>query len=87
MVQPGENVCLALEPSSPLGIRGESVWQDVDRHVAPQLGVTRAKHLAHPAGPEHAGHFVGAYASADADHGPGFYSPACLSGDARLAVA
>ena len=35
--------------AQPLGIEREGGRQDLDRHIAPQLRIARAIHLAHPA--------------------------------------
>ena len=40
---------LALEPRQRVGIRGQRLRQDLDRHVASQLRVPRPIHLSHPA--------------------------------------
>jgi 1,6-anhydro-N-acetylmuramate kinase len=68
MIQRGKHMRLAVESRATLGIRGQSVWEDLDGHVAPQLGIPRPIHLAHATGTETAGDFVRTDARADADH-------------------
>ena len=51
-----------LEPRKPILIRRERLWQDFDRDVALEPGVTRAVDLAHAAFAEQRGDFVGAEA-------------------------
>ena len=51
MVERGEHLRFALEPGESFGVAGEGVRQDLDRDVAIQLGIARAIHLAHAAGP------------------------------------
>jgi hypothetical protein len=43
----------ALEPRQALGMRCKPGRQDLDRHVAPELGISRAIDLAHAASPKH----------------------------------
>ena len=45
----GEHLGLALEPREVLGIFGEALRQNLDRHLAAQLRVARAIDLAHAA--------------------------------------
>ena len=40
---------LALEPRQVIGVIRQRRGQHLDRHLAIQLGVARAVHLAHPA--------------------------------------
>lgn len=47
MVQGGQRLRLALEALQPLGVRGHLGRQDLQGHVAAELGVRRAINLAH----------------------------------------
>jgi hypothetical protein len=58
MIERGERLGLALESGEPIGIGGERVGQDLDRHVAIQLRVAGFVDLAHAAGADSAGDFV-----------------------------
>jgi hypothetical protein len=49
MLQAGQGPRLALEPGLALGIARELGRQDLDRHVAAELRVAGAEHLAHAA--------------------------------------
>src|SRR4029434_8198928 len=49
MIQAGQHTGLSLEASQPISIRGKRLRQYLDRHVAPEPGVTGAIHLAHSA--------------------------------------
>ena len=60
MVQRGEHFGFALETRQPFGVVCESFRQDLDRDVALEVGVGRAVHLAHAAGANLAGDFIGA---------------------------
>ena len=50
VVQQGQGPGFALEPRDAIRVGGERHWQDLDRDVAPQLGIARAIHLAHATG-------------------------------------
>ena len=60
MVQRRERPRLALEPHQPVGVGGERVGQDLERHVASELGVAGAIDLPHAAGAERRHDLVGA---------------------------
>ena len=47
VVERGQQLRLALEAGEPVGVGGEGRWQELDRHVAAELRVGRAVHLAH----------------------------------------
>jgi hypothetical protein len=49
MVKGREQFRFALKPREPIMIRGERGRKDLDRDLAFQLCVRRAKHLPHPA--------------------------------------
>jgi len=49
MVQRSEDVSFTREPCEALGILGERVWQNLERHVASELRVPRSIHFTHPA--------------------------------------
>ena len=55
MVERREHLRLAREARDALGVAGEALREDLQRDVAPELGVSRAIHLAHAASPERAG--------------------------------
>ena len=48
-----------LEAMHAAGIRRERLRDQLDRHVAPETRITRAVHIAHPAGAEPAGDLYG----------------------------
>ena len=54
----GQNLGLACEPRHAVGVLGEPVGNDLDGHLAAQLGVGGAVHLAHTAFPELSGDAV-----------------------------
>ena len=64
MIERCEQSGFAFEARHAIGVRGERRRQDLQRDVALQLGVARAIHLAHPAGPEGAEDLVDADAGA-----------------------
>ena len=69
MIQRGQNLGFALEPRHALGVGGEGFGQDFQRHVAAQLRVARAIHLAHPARANLIEGFIGAdFRSANQRH-------------------
>ncbi len=47
MVQRGERPGFALEARQPVSVVRERLGEDLDRHIAPELGVARAIDLAH----------------------------------------
>ena len=49
MVQRGEPLGFPLKPGQTIGIGGEQICQDFDRHLAVELGILRAIDLAHAA--------------------------------------
>ncbi len=59
VVQRREDLGFALEASQPLGVVGEQVGQDLERHVAVELGVAGAVDLTHAAGADLGGDGVG----------------------------
>jgi len=48
VIQRCQGLCLAVESRQPLGVLREGCGQSFDCHVAIQLRVARAIHLAHP---------------------------------------
>lgn len=64
MVEGRQRLRLALEAHQAIGIAGNRFGQHLQRHVAIELGVAGAIHLAHPAGSEQGDHVVGADAGA-----------------------
>ena len=50
VIQGRQHTGLALEARQPLGMVGKRAREDLDGHVAPELRVARAVHLAHAAG-------------------------------------
>jgi hypothetical protein len=58
MVQRGQCPRFALEACQSLGIVGKGVRENLDRDVAPEVGVDRAPHLPHAAGADRGGHFI-----------------------------
>ena len=52
MIERGKDLRLALESRHALAILRECFGQNLQRHVAIELGVARAPHLSHPARPE-----------------------------------
>ena len=59
VIQRGEQLRLALETPQPLRPSSEGVRQDLDCHVPIELAIAGPIHLAHPAGAEQGGDFVG----------------------------
>jgi len=51
VVERCERACLALEAHQTVGIVGERLWQDLQRHVAVEPRIARAIHLAIPPSP------------------------------------
>jgi hypothetical protein len=64
MIQTGQDARFSLEASQPIGIGGKRLRQDLDRHVAPEPGVTGPVHLAHPADTDPFVHEIHAKATA-----------------------
>ena len=64
MIQRRERLRFAREPRQPVGVAGEGVGQDLQRDIAIELRIARAKHLAHAAGADLGGDFVGTEAGA-----------------------
>ena len=58
VVEGGEHRRLAPEAVEPLRVRGHLGRQDLERHLAAELGVGGAPHLSHPAGAERFGDAV-----------------------------
>ena len=52
VVQRGQGLGFALEPREAIRVGGERHGENLDRNVAPQLGIARAIDLAHAAGAE-----------------------------------
>ena len=59
MVQRGEDFGFALEPRHALGVARECFGQDFQCHIAPELRIPRAVHLAHPARTNSSENFIG----------------------------
>ena len=68
MVQRREGLRFAREPGEPIGIVGEDLGKDLQRHVTIQPGVAGPEHLSHPAFADRSGDFV------DAETGAGIES-------------
>ncbi len=64
VVEAGEDLRLPLEPGEPVRISREGVGEDLQRHLAVELGVGGLPDLAHAAFPEQGGHVVVAEARA-----------------------
>ena len=60
MVQRREGLRFAREPGEPIGIAGEDLGKDLQRHVTIQPGVPGPEHLSHPAFADRSGDFVDA---------------------------
>ena len=60
MVQRGKNLRLPLEPRDSLVILRERRGKNLDRDIAIEPGIPRAKHLAHPSRTDGRDDFVGA---------------------------
>jgi hypothetical protein len=67
VVQPGDDLGLALEPLQTLGVAGPLFGQDLDRNFPIEGGVDRAPHFAHPAGADLGGQAVVKQALSDFD--------------------
>ena len=65
MVQTGEDLRLSLKPRQPIRISGERLGQDLQRHLAVQLGVGGLIDLPHAALADEGGHVVVGDAGAD----------------------
>ena len=60
MIERGQRLRFACEPGEAIGIAGEGIGQNLQRHVPIELGVPRAIDLAHPACPDLGEDFIGA---------------------------
>ena len=58
VVQAGEDLCLPLEPRKPIRISCKRVGQDLERHLAVQLGIGGLIDLPHPPFADKGGHAV-----------------------------
>ena len=58
MVEGGQQLRFALEARNALRIAAERVGKDLDRDVAPELGVARPVDFAHPTHSERGENFV-----------------------------
>jgi hypothetical protein len=47
MVERRQHLRLALEASHAIAVAGENVWQDLQRHLAFELGIASAIHFTH----------------------------------------
>ena len=65
MVQAGKNLRLTLEPCETIRIGRKRLGQDLQRHLAVQLGIGGLLDLAHPALTDEGGHVVMREAGAD----------------------
>ena len=65
MVERGEQARFTREARAALGVSREVGGQDLDCDVTPELRVTRAIDIAHPAGPKRCDDRVGAELTAD----------------------
>jgi len=64
LVQAGEQPRLALETRHPIGVVGEDVGQQLERHLAPELAVARPPDFAHAPRTERGNDLVRAESSA-----------------------
>ena len=60
VVQRGQHLGFAFKPGKAVGIVGEGLRQDLQRHVPVELGVSSSIHLAHAAFADLGGDVVGA---------------------------
>lgn len=67
MIERSEHLGFSVEPSEPLGVRREGIWQDFQGIVSLESRVLRAPNLAHAALAEERGDFIGAEAAAGAN--------------------
>src|ERR1700676_2248683 len=74
MIQRSQHFRFALKSGESLGIMRESFRQDLDGHVAPELGVVRLIHFTHPARADWCEDFVRAEMCANREGH--FFSPA-----------
>ena len=65
VVEAGEDLRFPLEPGEPIGVLGKGVRQNLERHLAVELGVSRLPDLSHTAFAEEGGDRVVAEAGAD----------------------
>ena len=63
MVKLRQDFGFALEPREPIRVSGDRCRQNLDGHLAFQLGVGRAVDLTHPTNAERCGHLIGTDAS------------------------
>jgi hypothetical protein len=71
MIQRGERPGFTFEAGQAVGVMREGLGQDLDRDVAVQLRIARAKDLPHPAFANRCGDFVDAEAGAGCERGQG----------------
>jgi len=83
MIQARQHLRLALESRHPLGIFSELIRQHLERHLATELGVFRAPHLAHPASAKLVGDTVVQQRRADHLRVPQWRSSTRLHADLR----
>src|SRR5688572_29257380 len=67
VIERGEHLRFAREPREAIGIERERCRQYFDGHVAIELRIARAIHLAHSPGAERREDFIGAKAGAGSD--------------------
>ena len=67
MVQAGKNLRFALEPCEPIRISRKRLGQNLERHLAVQLGIGGLIDLSHPALADEGGDVVMAQSGADVD--------------------
>lgn len=65
MIQRRQRLRLAMEAGNALGIVGEIVGQNFQRHIPLQLRVVRAKHTSHAAFTNERAHLERTHAAAD----------------------
>src|SRR5439155_8262560 len=63
MIERREDLCLAPEACHAIGIVDETVWQNLQRDITPELRIARAIHLSHAAGTNRREDLVGAESS------------------------
>ena len=75
MIERGERSGFALEPGEPIVIAEEHLEHQLQGDLAPEPGVARAKHFAHPAGAERGDDLVLAEPCSGTDrHGSGWWA-------------
>ncbi len=65
VVQRGEDFSFSLEPCQPLRVSRECCWEDLERHLALELRISRLIDLPHPTLADEGGDVVMAEAGAD----------------------